>query len=98
MSPEWIIGDEKSLFCRNCGREYNEQDNFCHNCGTALNKTEPKQPNTSKPKKNNGCLGCLGCLGIIIIFLIVMGIYGSTLPTDTIIIKNLMFSFIAMRR
>ncbi len=42
------------MFCPNCGKELNNEDQFCPNCGTKIDKTDldlySSKPKTDEPK------------------------------------------------
>jgi uncharacterized membrane protein YvbJ len=66
-------------FCKNCGKEINEQETFCPNCGTALNSTQ--EPKSQPTVVDNGGIGwgLLGCC-IPIVGLILFLVWKDSKP------------------
>lgn len=66
-------------FCKNCGKEINEQETFCPNCGTALNSTQA--PESQPTVVDNGGIGwgLLGCC-IPIVGLILFLVWKDSKP------------------
>lgn len=85
---------ETKMYCRNCGKEINDEAVICVHCGTATNYQQPivQQPIVEPPKKKINVIGIVGfCISIVALLLIMVI---DALAMDYIYIIATLASFI----